>query len=101
MKQLSTLVLCCLVVSIAAAQNPNFDYPILLTSADAYIVESQEHVCPAVGDWDDDGDEDLLVGVQYYGYVYFYENISTGSGYEFAPYERLMADGGALTVSWG
>jgi len=101
MKSSITLLLIILLGSVTNAQVPNFDYPMFLTSPDAYIVESQQHVCPAIGDWDDDGDDDLLVGVMYYGYVYFFENISSGSGFEFAPYEILMADGGYLSVSYG
>jgi hypothetical protein len=90
----SLLFLC----GAAAAQPPNFDYPYLLTDSLGYIVEDNEYTIPCFGDWDDDGDEDMLLGVLYSGNVYFYENISAGILPEFAPGVIVMADGEPVTV---
>ncbi len=82
----------------AAAQPPNFDYPYILTNSEGYIVEDNEYTIPCFGDWDDDGDEDMLLGVLYSGNVYFYENIAVGFLPEFADGVIVMADGEPVAV---
>lgn len=59
------------------ANNPTYsyvDYDILNLSAESYGLRS----IPAFGDTDNDGDEDLYLGLQD-GTLVFYENTSTGS----------------------
>ena len=84
----------------ALAQAPNFDYPYLIPIPGGYIVPSNEFAIPCVGDWDDDGDTDLLVGVMYDGYVIFYENVSTGTLPQFASGVLIEADGEPISVSY-
>ena len=82
------------------AQTPNFDYPCLISIPSGYIVSSNEFAVPCIGDWDDDGDADLLVGVMYDGYVIFYENIATGTPPVFAAGVLVEADGEPISVSY-
>ena len=85
---------------LVMAQAPNFDYPYLIPIPGGYIVPSNEFAIPCVGDWDDDGDTDLLVGVMYDGYVIFYENVSAGTLPRFAAGVLLEADGEPISVSY-
>lgn len=65
------------------ATNPEFtyiDYNYLNLDMETYGLRS----VPAFGDLDDDGDEDLLLGIAD-GTLVYYENMSTGSGAVFAP----------------
>ncbi len=82
------------------AQAPHFDYPCLIPIPGGYIVPSNDFAIPCVGDWDDDGDTDLLVGVMYDGYVIFYENISGGTLPHFATGALIEADGEPISVSY-
>lgn len=101
MRKLHCLLLCILLAAAAWAQAPNFDYSYFVTNQEGYIVEGNVYDAPCFGDWDDDGDLDMMVGVFYYGNVYYYENISTGIEPEYAPYELLQADGSAISVTYG
>lgn len=89
-----------LFMTAASAQSPNFSYPYFQTTTEGYIVEQNEYACPAFGDWDDDGDPDLMVGLLYLGYVYYYENVSTGVEPEFSPHQLIYADGAPLSVGF-
>ena len=84
----------------AMAQAPNFDYPYLIPIPGGYIVPSNDFAIPCVGDWDDDGDTDLLVGVMYDGNVIFYENVSARTLPHFAAGVLLEADGEPISVSY-
>ncbi len=101
MKRILCLAICTLLVGSVWAQAPNFDYGYLITNDEGYIVEGNVYDAPEFGDWDDDGDQDLMVGVFYNGNVQYYENISTGIEPEFAPYELVTADGSAIQVTYG
>ena len=85
----------------ARGQTPNFDYGYFMTDSENYIVDGNVYVIPHMGDWDDDGDDDLMVGVFFNGNIQYYENVSTGVEPEFASYELLQADGSAISVSYG
>lgn len=89
-----------LVSAIAVAQPPNFDYPYFITNPEGYITENNEYLIPSFGDWDDDGDQDLMVGVLYFGNIYYYENVSTGTSPEFALKELLRADGQVISAGY-
>jgi hypothetical protein len=102
MKSVSILasIMLFLLCSAAAAQIPNFDYPSLIPNPQGYIVSGNSLAVPCFGDWDDDGDADLLVGVMYDGYIYFYENVSSETLPQFGPGVLLEADGELLSVSY-
>jgi len=87
-------------VMMTRAQSPNFDYPYLIPIPEGYVVCGNDYAVPCVGDWDDDGDTDLLVGVMYDGYVFYYENISTGCLPQFASGVLMEADGEPISVSY-
>lgn len=95
------LIVVALLATAAWSQAPNFDYGYLVTNEAGYIVEGNVYDAPEFGDWDDDGDVDLMVGVFYNGNVYYYENISTGIEPEYAPYEVVQADGSPIQVTYG
>ena len=82
------------------AQLPNFDYPCMISTPTGNIVPGNEFAVPCVGDWDDDGDLDLIVGVLNEGNVIFYENISTGSFPDFASGVLIEADGEVISVNY-
>ena len=86
---------------ITYAQPPNFSFPYLQTTSAGYIVEVNEYACPTFGDWDSDGDADLMIGVLYYGFIYYYENISASIEPEFAPHQLIYADGSPIVVEFG
>ena len=96
-----SLVFLLLTMSTAWAQTPNFDYGYFMTDSESYIVIGNVYVIPHMGDWDDDGDDDLMVGVFFDGNIQYYENVSTGIEPEFASYELLQADGSPISVSYG
>jgi hypothetical protein len=94
-----TVVLLVLVAT-SFAQPSNFDYPCFVTNPEGYITEDNEYLIPTFGDWDDDGDPDMMVGVLYYGNIYYYENVSPTGPPEFSPREMLMADNQAISVGY-
>ncbi len=55
---------------------------------------------PCVGDWNEDGKKDLLVG-EFYGYVYVYLNSGTNTNPTFATGTKLQAGGTDLKVLYG
>jgi len=96
-----SLVFLLMAVPAVWGQAPNFDYGYFMTDSETFIVDENVYVIPHMGDWDDDGDDDLMVGVFFSGNVQYYENVSTGIEPEFDTYELLQADGSALAVSYG
>jgi hypothetical protein len=94
----SCLVL--LITNLAVAQFPNFGWPCWLSNAEGYIVYDNVCSVPCLDDWDGDGDADLMVGVMYDGYVYYYENISTEVIPQFGPVSLIEADGAPISVSY-
>lgn len=101
MKKIGCILICVLLAGTAWAQAPNFDYGYLLTNDSGYIVNGNVYDAPAFGDWDDDGDTDMMVGVFYDGNIQYYENISTGIEPEFAPYVLVTAGGSPISVTYG
>ncbi len=96
------LAVCALLAVAAWAQAPNFDYYYYVTSDAGYIVNGNVYDIPTFGDWDDDGDQDLMVGVFFNGNVYYYANFAgAGNPPEFADYVVLQADGINISVSYG
>lgn len=95
------LLIFSILAAVAAAQPPNFDHPYFITNEMGYILESNEYLSPEFGDWDDDGDLDMMLGVFYNGNIYYFENISSQIEPEFAPYEVVEADGSPIQVTYG
>ena len=90
-----------LLTAAAPAQPPNFDYAYFVTNSEGYIVENNLYTTPCFGDWDDDGDPDMMVGVLFYGYIYYYQNVAVGGEPVFAPHSLVTADGSPISVSYG
>ena len=98
-----SLTLTFLVAVFAMAQAPGFDFPYFIsTTTGEIMVGDNVYDIPHAGDWDEDGDIDLLVGVFYSGNIFYYENIAgPGVEPEFADYSVMMADGAAIQVTYG
>jgi len=92
-------LICALVVITARAQVPNFDYYRFITNDDGYIIEDNEYACPCFGDWDGDGDQDMMLGVLYFGNIYYYENLSLTIEPTFAPAQLMYADGLPISLN--
>ena len=65
------------------------------------IMTDNNGVIPNVGDWDHDGDKDILVGTYYYGNVYYYPNTGTNENPIFLTRSQLLADGSPISVTYG
>jgi len=96
-------VLVCTLLAVAAwAQAPNFDYPYLVSSPEGLIVAGNVYDIPTFGDWDDDGDQDLMVGVFFNGNIFYYQNTAgAGNAPVFANHTVLQADGANIQVTYG
>ncbi|RJP73431.1 MAG: hypothetical protein C4524_14695 [Candidatus Zixiibacteriota bacterium] len=91
-----------LLVAAAAAQAPNFDYGIFVTNTSGYVVNGNIYDIPTFGDWDADGDQDLMVGVFMNGNLYYYQNTAgAGNTPAFADYVVVQADGITISVTYG
>jgi hypothetical protein len=102
MKKLFAILACIMLNAAAWAQAPNYDYPYLITNSAGYIVNGNMYDIPCFGDWDCDGDQDLMVGVYNYGNIYFYRNIAgAGQSPVFDANMVLQADGVNITVTYG
>jgi hypothetical protein len=91
----------CFLAMTAGGQTPNYDYPFLVTNAAGYILPDNICVIPEFGDWDGDGDADMMVGIFYYGNILYYENVSTGTTPVFGPADTLRAGGVKIAVTYG
>ena len=65
------------------------------------IMTDNNGVIPNVGDWDHDGVKDLMVGVFYYGNIYYYPNTGTNENPVFLTRRQLTADGSPISVTYG
>jgi hypothetical protein len=101
MRKLYVAAFFLLVAIIAGAQTPNFDYPYILSNDAGFIVEGNYYSNPAIGDWDDDGDFDLMVGIFYSGNIVYYENTSTGLTPIWGSGSFVQADGANIQVTYG
>jgi hypothetical protein len=101
-RPLCTLVGTLLTFLACLAQAPAFDYPILLYNSSGPIVNGNAHSAVTVGDWDGDGDADLMAGVFYHGNVHYFPNIAPpGSPPTFGLGTLLAADGAPIQVTYG
>ena len=106
--KLSTTILCAgilMVLGLASVQAtviPVFEpYEYIYWGGSQVIMADNNGVIPNVGDWDHDGVKDLMVGVYYYGNIYYYPNTGTNENPVFATRSQLMADGSAIAVTYG
>ncbi len=91
-----------LVAAAAWAQAPNYDYGYFVTNTEGYIVDMNVYDIPTFGDWDDDGDQDMMVGVFYNGNIFYYQNTAgTGNAPVFAAHTVVQADGINIQVTYG
>ena len=91
-----------LIALAAYAQAPNYDFPYLMSCPEGLIVEGNVYDIPTFGDWDDDGDQDLMVGVFYSGNIFYYQNTAgAGNAPVFANHTVLQADGANIQVTYG
>ncbi len=100
-KVVSLIYACLILVATAWAQTPNYDYYYFLTNSEGYVAIDNVYTIPNFGDYDDDGDMDLLVGVFYNGNIWYYQNTAAaGSPPSFAAHTVVMADGSPISVSF-
>ncbi|MBI5195271.1 MAG: VCBS repeat-containing protein [Nitrospirae bacterium] len=67
-----------------------------LTLSGGAVFDVGSRSAPRVVDWNHDGKQDLMVG-EYYGYIYYLQNVGTNSAPVFNSAEQLLlADGTAL-----
>lgn len=88
-----------LYLNTGTANNPVYtyiDYDIFNLGNQSYGLRS----VPAFGDIDNDGDEDLFLGLEN-GTITFYENLSTGSGAVFSSGINNYQDNTGATISSG
>jgi hypothetical protein len=99
------LICICLSLLLAAAtwaQPPNFDYGVFITNTAGYVVNGNVYDIPTFGDFDDDLDQDLMVGVFFNGNIYYYQNTAgPGNPPVFSTYSVLQADGVNISVTYG
>jgi hypothetical protein len=103
MRRFLALLACGLWAAAAWAQAPNYDYPYFVNGAEGMLVSgNQVYTIPTFGDWDCDGDQDMLVGVFYSGNLWYYQN-TAGAGQPpvFATHTVMQADGANISVTYG
>jgi hypothetical protein len=78
-------------------EQPNYGKPTRLLTTDDQPVDVFGMPSPSFGDFDGDGDLDLLCGEFIDGFTYF-ENVGTRTAPRYAPGRRLMVAGRPLTM---
>ncbi len=90
------------VPAVAALVTPTFHSGQFLTwGPNQTIMADNNGVVPQVGDWDQDGDKDLLVGTYYDGNVYFYPNTGSNQNPLFESRSLICAEGVPIAVTFG
>ncbi|MDZ4689232.1 MAG: VCBS repeat-containing protein [Planctomycetaceae bacterium] len=86
-----------LVRNTATTDQPKYAEPVRLTTNDGKLIDTFGMPSPSFGDFDKDGDLDLLCGEFLDGFTYF-ANLGTRSEPKYAPGQRLQFAGEPLTM---
>jgi len=92
-KRLVGLIVCGLYILAAAARAQ--DVPELV--APVRLLAIQGDNIPEVVDWDNDGDQDLVIGVWSFGRVFLYLNSGSDTGPLFGAGTAIQSDGVDIT----
>jgi hypothetical protein len=87
--------------STQGAAVPVFESEALLTWDNGTIHADNRGAVPEAVDWNGDGKKDLLVGVFYDGYIFYYMNYGTNANPVFHDRVMLQADGVDIKLSYG
>jgi hypothetical protein len=86
-----------LVRNTAMTEQPKYAKPERLTTADGKLIDTFGMPSPSFGDFDADGDLDLLCGEFLDGFTYF-ANVGTRKEPKYAPGQKLQSAGKPLTM---
>lgn len=84
------------------AEAPVFQPGLVLEAGGEVIpVVDNTHTCPSVGDWDSDGDADLLVGLAVEAPVFYFRNNPENDVPDYEMIGALEADGEVINGPHG
>jgi hypothetical protein len=80
---------------------PVFEWEFSSSWTGGIIQTDNSGAVPEAVDWNGDGKKDLLVGVYFYGNIYYYKNYGTNDNPAFQDRVKLEADGKEISLSYG